>query len=61
MNNINIDTNEVNRIIKKVIGHINSSRGQILNIVDNVRNEYENLKLELAIIKNILQAVKLEL
>ncbi|MBC8061259.1 MAG: sensor histidine kinase [Clostridiaceae bacterium] len=46
-----IDTNEVNKIIKKVIGHINSSRGQILNILDNVRSEYENLKLELVMIR----------
>jgi len=57
MNNIKIDINEVNRIIKKVIGHINSSRGQILNIVENVRNEYENLKLELALIKGEISKV----
>jgi len=57
MNNMKIDTKEVNRIIKKIIGSINSSRDQILNIVDNVRNEYENLKLELAVIKNEISKI----
>ena len=52
MNNMKIDANEVNKIIKKIMGHINSSRVQILNIVDDIRNEYENLKIELTIIKN---------
>ena len=52
MNNMKIDIKEVKQIIKKVIEHINTSRVQIFNIVDNVRSEYENLKLELAMIKD---------
>jgi len=46
-----MDTNEVNKIIKKVIGHINDSRSQILSIIDEVRSEYEGLKIELDTIK----------
>lgn len=55
MSNISIDSNKVNSIIKKVITNIDASRGQILNIVDNVRTEHENLKLELASIKSEIQ------
>jgi two-component system, NarL family, sensor histidine kinase DegS len=48
---INIDIGEINGIIKKIIGQINNSREQILSIVDNVRNDFENLRMELAEIK----------
>ncbi|WP_291632502.1 sensor histidine kinase [Clostridium sp.] len=47
MNNLSIDIGHVNEIIKKIIHQISNSREQILEIVDNVRVEYENLKEEL--------------
>ena len=42
-----LDVNAINKIIKNIIGEIGSSRGQILNIVDNIRKDKENLKLEI--------------
>ena len=51
MNNLNIDIGHINDIIKKIIHQISISREQILEIVDNVRTEYENLKAELKVIR----------
>lgn len=48
MNNVELDINNVNKIIKKIIGEIGSSREQVLLIVDNVRSDHDNLKLELS-------------
>jgi len=50
MINRGINISEISEIIKKTIVEIDSSRSQILNIVDNIRSEYENLKMELTII-----------
>ena len=47
MNNMDLDVDAMNKIIKKVIGEIGSSRDQILDIVDNVRKDYEDLKFQL--------------
>lgn len=58
MNNINLDVNVINKIIKNIIGAINSSRDQILNIVDNIRQEKENSKIELEKVrKNIARVI----
>lgn len=46
--NINkLDTHDIKEIINKTIGEINNSRGEIVNIVDYARTEYENIKVEL--------------
>ncbi|ERI91504.1 putative sensor protein DegS [Clostridiales bacterium oral taxon 876 str. F0540] len=52
MNNVDLDVNLINKIIKKVIEEISSSRGQILDIVDNIRKEQEDLKFQLIQIKS---------
>ncbi|MBZ9687705.1 sensor histidine kinase [Clostridium estertheticum] len=51
MNNLSIDIGNINDIIKKIIKQISNSREQILEIVDNVRIEYEIQKSELLLIK----------
>lgn len=48
MQDNNLDTMELNQIIKKIIDEIASSREQILQIVDSIRNEQERLLSELA-------------
>jgi two-component system sensor histidine kinase DegS len=57
MNNSNIDIGHINDIIKKIIKQINNSREQILELVDNARLEYENLKTELALIRKDIDKV----
>jgi two-component system sensor histidine kinase DegS len=54
MNSLSIDINHINSIIKKIISQISSSRNQILEIVDNARTEYENLKSEITLIRGII-------
>ncbi|HEX9027219.1 MAG TPA: sensor histidine kinase [Clostridium sp.] len=49
---MDLDVNSINKIIKNIIGAIGSSRGQILNIVNSIRNDQENLKLELGQVRN---------
>ena len=44
---MDLDVNAINKIINNIIEAIGSSRGQILNIVDNIRKDKENLKLEI--------------
>ncbi|MDP4178442.1 MAG: histidine kinase [Bacillota bacterium] len=56
MNN-NIDISKINSIIKKIIEGIGSSRGQILQIVDDLRSEHEEYKLQLEKIKKDLENV----
>ncbi|NSW89705.1 MAG: sensor histidine kinase [Firmicutes bacterium] len=51
---MNLDISRINAITKKIIGEISSSREEVLKIVDSIRNEYENLKLELANVKSEL-------
>ena len=48
ISNINLDINRINVIIKKIIEGIGSSRDEVLKIIDSIRNEQENLKLELS-------------
>ena len=57
MNNLSIDIGHINDIIKKIIQQISNSREQILEIVDNVRTEYENLKAELSVIRGSIDKV----
>ena len=52
ISNIDLAVNEINKIIKNVIEKVNSSRGQILDIVDNIIRNQENLMLELDKVKN---------
>lgn len=51
MNDINLDVDGINKIIKKIIKEIETSRDQIFQIVDSIRSEYEDLKLQLEKIK----------
>ncbi len=57
MSNIDFDLNAINKIIKKTINEIGSSREQIFQIVDNIRNEYESLQMELVIIKHDIDQI----
>jgi two-component system, NarL family, sensor histidine kinase DegS len=47
MSSVEFDGNNINNIIKKIIEGIGASREQILLIIDNVRDDHENLKQEL--------------
>ncbi|WP_105617251.1 sensor histidine kinase [Vallitalea okinawensis] len=51
------DINKINGIIKRTIKEIDSSRSQILNIVDNARAEYEFIKSELSTIREQISQV----
>lgn len=57
MNNMDLDVNAINRIIKNVIGQIGSSREQVLNIVDYIRKDHENLKLQLGKVREDIARV----
>ncbi|WP_243121086.1 sensor histidine kinase [Clostridium autoethanogenum] len=57
MNNINLDVNAINKIIKNVIDEISSSRGQVLSIVDYIRKDHEDLKLKLDKVKKDIASV----
>jgi len=57
MNNLSIDIVHINDIIKEIIAQISNSREQILEIIDNVRIEYENLKSELVVIRQNIDKV----
>lgn len=57
MNTKGVDVKSINNIIKKVIGEINSSREQIFNIVDSIRNEQEYLKYQLNEVKETIKRV----
>lgn len=43
--------NTISEIIKNVINEMSSGKDKIFHIVDNLRDEYENKKLELERIK----------
>lgn len=59
MKNDKLDVGVINTIIKKVIEEIGSSKAQIFNIVDEIRGEYDDLKLELDNLnKNIKTVIK---
>lgn len=55
-----VDINLINKIIKKIIAEISSSRNQILNIVDNIRKDQECLKLQLEKIRSDISIVIVE-
>ena len=57
MNKLTIDVGHINDIIKKIIKQISNSREQILEIVDNVRVEYENQKSELVLIRGSIDKI----
>lgn len=52
INKIDLDLNAINKIIKNTIGEIGSSREQILNIIDNIRNDQEDLKFKISKVRN---------
>lgn len=54
---MDLDVNEINKIIKKIIGEIGSSREQILDIVDNIRKNQEILNCEIAMVKKDITKV----
>jgi len=59
MDKTSLDFNSINIIIKEITKTITTSRGHILEIVDNVRNEYNSLKMELNKIKyDVTQIIK---
>jgi len=49
---MDLDISYINRIIKKIIEEISSSRDQILNIIDNLRREKDDLEFKLAKIRS---------
>jgi two-component system sensor histidine kinase DegS len=57
LNNNDLDVNLINKIIKKVIEEISSSRQQILDIVDNIRKDQEFWKLQLEKIRSDIARV----
>jgi len=57
INNMDLDVNAMNKIIKNTIVKIGSSREQVLNIVDSIRKDQENLKVELGEIRNDIARV----
>jgi two-component system sensor histidine kinase DegS len=57
LNNVKLDVEGINNIVKKVIEEIGSSKAQIFQIVDSIRSGYEDLKLELLQIKNTINKV----
>lgn len=57
MNNLSIAINDINDIIKKTIVEIRSNREKVLDIVENIRTEYENLQSELGRIKSVINKI----
>lgn len=57
MKNLDFDIGAINNITKKIRTEIGSSRVLILEIVDNIRKEQEELKLELLEIKSKTMAI----
>lgn len=58
MKNMEFETKGINKIIKKIIEELDSSREQIFEIIDSIRTEHENLSLELSkIIENIHRTI----
>ena len=57
MNSIKVDVNVINKIIKNIIGKISLSREQILNIVDNIRQDKEYVTAELGKARNDIYRV----
>ncbi|HEY5584944.1 MAG TPA: sensor histidine kinase [Ruminiclostridium sp.] len=54
---MDFDISYINKIIKKVIVEIGSSRLQVLNIVDNIKKDKESLKLQLEKIRDNITGV----
>lgn len=48
VSNLDLDVNNIKKIIRKIIEEIGASRDQIFSIVDNIRSEHDNLKHQLA-------------
>jgi two-component system sensor histidine kinase DegS len=57
MNNNYFDAKIINKIIKKTIENIDSSKDQIINIIENARTEYEYLKTEIENIKGEINSI----
>lgn len=48
MNTLEFDTQKINKIIKKIISGLNSSREQIFQIIDDIRKEQDHLLSEIS-------------
>ena len=57
MENTGIDISKINRIVKKIITQIDSSRNNIYKIVDCVRAEYDKTKDDIENLKHNLEKV----
>lgn len=57
MKNYNLDIYGINTIIKKTIQEIDSSKDQVIQIVDNVKNEEQSLVLQLSDLKKDIKKV----
>lgn len=54
---MDLDVNAIKIIIRKIIDQIGASREEIFGIVDSIRNEHDNLKFQLAKIRNDIKKV----
>lgn len=57
MKNYNLDIYGINTIIKKTIQEIDSSKDQVIQIVDNVKNEEQSLAVQLSALKDDIKKV----
>jgi two-component system, NarL family, sensor histidine kinase DegS len=57
LNNLDLDIGSINKIIKKVMNEIGSSKNQILEIIENIRTDQEDLKMGLEKIRRDISAV----
>ena len=54
---MDIDINTIKIIVKNTIIKIDSSRDQIINIIDNIKNEQESLRLKLEMLRKDISKV----
>lgn len=57
LDNIGLDSEKIKHIFKQTLSNINSSKSQIFNISENVRNEYTSLREELDAAQSKLMVV----
>lgn len=54
---MDLDASAISKIAKKVINEISKSKEQIMNIIDRIRSEQENLKIQLVNIRDDISKV----